>query len=430
MTSKQPNQLTALEALSQIEAGTLTSEALVASCLERIKDREATVGAWHYIAPEQALEAARLADKAPSGGRLRGIPVAVKDIYDTVDMPTGYGSPIYEGYRPEADAACVSQMRSEGGLVLGKTVTTEFAFFAPGKTANPHNPAHTPGGSSSGSAAAVADFMVPMAFGSQTVGSTIRPASYCGVVGYKPSFGMIASAGMRPLAETFDTVGILTRSVADAAYFVSILSRRPALRLQGKLERAPRIGLCRTPEWPAADEDVAVVLETAAILAADAGAQIREITLPEPFSHVTKAQGVIVDYEAANSAAYDLAVHRDQVSKSFIERAEAGIACSAEQYDEALSIVFNAQNALDAAMGDVDVLLCPSAPGEAPKGLSATGNPIFSRMGTALRVPCLSIPGLSGHSSLPIGVQLVGRYKDDRRVLAIGEWLHALLQPQ
>ena len=387
MTSKQPNELTALEALSRIEAGTLTSEALVASCLERIKDREATVGAWNYIAPEQALDAARIADKAPSGGRLRGIPVAVKDIYDTVDMPTGYGSPIYVGHRPAADAACVTQTRAEGGVVLGKTVTTEFAFFAPGKTANPHNPTHTPGGSSSGSAAAVADFMVPLAFGSQTVGSTIRPASYCGVVGYKPSFGLVARAGMRPLAETFDTVGVLTRSVADAAYFVSLLSRRPSLRLGGKLETPPRIGLCRTPEWAAADEDVAVALETAARLAAGAGAKVSEITLPEAFSRVTKAQGDIVDYEAAGSAAYDMAVHRDQVSKSFIERAEAGIACSPEHYDEALSIVFNAQAVLDAAMGDFDVLLCPSATGEAPKGLGATGNPIFSRMGTALRVP-------------------------------------------
>ena len=428
MTSKQPNQLTALEALSRIEAGTLTSEALVASCLERIKDREAMVGAWNFLSPDHALEAARRADKAPSGGLLRGIPVAVKDIFDTADMPTGYGSPIYAGHRPAADASCVTKVRAEGGVVLGKTVTTEFAYFKPGKTANPHNPAHTPGGSSSGSAAAVADFMAPLAFGSQTVGSTIRPASYCGIVGFKPSFGLVARAGMRPLAETFDTVGVLSRSVADAAYFISLLSRRPYLQLQGKLETPPRIGLCRTHEWPAADEDVVAALETAARLAVDGGAQVCEITLPESFSRLANAQAVIVDFEAANTAAYDLSVHRNQVSKSFIERAEAGIACSSEQYDDALSIVTNAQNALDAVMGEVDVLLCPSAPGEAPKGLGATGDPVFNRMGTALRVPCLNVPGLSGHSGLPVGIQLIGRYKDDKRVLAVGNWLHELLQ--
>ena len=428
MTSEQPHQLTALEALSRIEAGTLTSEALVASCLERIKDREAVVGAWHYLAPEQALEAARMADKAAPGGLLRGIPVAVKDLYDTVDMPTGYGSPIYTGHRPVADASTVTQMRADGGVVLGKTVTTEFAYFAPGKTANPHNPAHTPGGSSSGSAAAIADFMAPLAFGSQTVGSTIRPASYCGVVGYKPSYGFVARAGMRPLAETFDTVGVLTRSVADAAYFVSVLSRRPSLRIAGTLDTPPRIGLCRTHEWPAADKDVAAALDTAVRLATDAGAQVRDITLPEIFSRLAKAQGVIVDYEAARTAAYDLAVHRNLVSKSFAERADAGFACPPEAYDEALLIVAEAQASLDAAMGDVDVLLCPSAPGEAPKGLGATGDPVFNRMGTALRVPCLNIPGLTGHTGLPVGVQLIGRFKDDRRVLAVGAWLQSLLQ--
>jgi Asp-tRNA(Asn)/Glu-tRNA(Gln) amidotransferase A subunit family amidase len=428
MTSEQPHQLTALEALSRIEAGTLTSEALVASCLERIKDREAVVGAWHYLAPEQALEAARMADKAAPGGLLRGIPVAVKDLYDTVDMPTGYGSPIYTGHRPVADASTVTQMRADGGIVLGKTVTTEFAYFAPGKTANPHNPAHTPGGSSSGSAAAIADFMAPLAFGSQTVGSTIRPASYCGVVGYKPSYGFVARAGMRPLAETFDTVGVLTRSVADAAYFVSVLSRRPSLRIAGTLDTPPRIGLCRTHEWPAADKDVAAALDTAVRLATDAGAQVRDITLPEIFSRLAKAQGVIVDYEAARTAAYDLAVHRNLVSKSFAERADAGFACPPEAYDEALLIVAEAQASLDAAMGDVDVLLCPSAPGEAPKGLGATGDPVFNRMGTALRVPCLNIPGLTGHTGLPVGVQLIGRFKDDRRVLAVGAWLQSLLQ--
>jgi Asp-tRNA(Asn)/Glu-tRNA(Gln) amidotransferase A subunit family amidase len=428
MAPQQPNELTAIEALSRIRAGSLTSQELVAACLQRIEQREDTVGAWKFLSPGQALDAARNADNDPSDRPLRGIPVAVKDIFDTVDMPTAYGSPIYEGYRPPSDASCVARMRDAGGLVLGKTVSTEFAYFEPGKTANPHNPAHTPGGSSSGSAAAVADFMVPLALGSQTVGSILRPASYCGVVGYKPSFGLIDRTGVRPLADTFDNVGVFSRSVADAAYLVSILSRRPALCLDGELETPPGIGLCRTHEWPAADEDVATALETAARLAADAGGQVREITLPEPFSRLAEAQGIVVDFEVANSAAYELAFHHDKVSRSFTARAEAGLAYTIEQYDDALSVIAMAQADLEAAMDGVDVLLCPSAPGQAPEGLGATGDPIFNRLGTALRAPCVSIPGLSGHSGLPIGVQLIGRIKDDRRTLAVGDWLHAKLR--
>jgi len=428
MAPKAPNELSAIEALSRIQGGTLTSEALVASCLQRIEEREETVGAWKFLSPEQALGAARKADKGPSESPLRGLPVAVKDIFNTVDMPTAYGSPIYEGYCPSSDASCVARTRAAGGIVLGKTISTEFAFFEPGKTTNPHNPAHTPGGSSSGSAAAVADFMAPLAFGSQTVGSILRPASYCGVVGYKPSFGLIDRTGVRPLADTFDTVGVFSRSVPDAAYFVSILSRRPSLRLGGDLGTPPSIGLCRTHEWAAADEDAAAALETATRLTAGAGGQIRDITLPEPFARLAEAQAVVVDFEAANSAAYELAFERDNVSKSFVARAEAGLACTAEQYDDALSVIATAQAGLDAVMDDVDVLLCPSAPGQAPEGLNATGNPIFNRMGTALRVPCVNIPGLSGRSGLPVGVQLIGRMKDDRRTLAVGDWLHRILQ--
>ena len=428
MATKQPNELTAIEALSRIRAGTLTSEALVAACLRRIEERESTIGAWNFLSPEQALDAARGSDKAASDGPLRGLPVAVKDIFDTVDMPTAYGSPIYEGYRPPFDASSVALARAAGGVILGKTVSTEFAYFKPGKTANPHNPAHTPGGSSSGSAAAVADFMTPLAFGSQTVGSIIRPASYCGVVGFKPSYSLIDRTGMRPLADTFDTVGVLTRSVPDAAYFVSVLSRRPTLRLDGELEAPPSIGVCRTHEWPAADADAAAALETAARLASDAGGQVRETVLPELFAVLGEAQGLIVDYETANSAAHELAFHRDNVSKSFLDRAEAGLAYTADQYDDALSVVARAQTGLDAAMDGVDVLLCPSSQGQAPEGLGTTGDPIFNRMGTALRAPCVNIPGLSGRSGLPVGVQVMGRMKDDRRTLAVGNWLHGILQ--
>src|SRR5436309_11351881 len=225
-----PLSLSVRDAAQEIAAGRLTAEALASACLDRIAAREAVVGAWHYLDPEAALAAARRRDAEPLRGPLHGIPIAVKDLIDTVDMPTGYGSPIYRDHRPAADASCVALARAAGAVVLGKTVTTEFAAFTPGKTANPRNPAHTPGGSSSGSAAAVADGMVPLAFGTQTAGSIIRPAAYCGCIGYKPSFGLINRAGVKPLADNLDTVGVLSRTVEDAAFFAGVLSERPALR--------------------------------------------------------------------------------------------------------------------------------------------------------------------------------------------------------
>jgi len=430
MVPVRPNELTALEALQQISAGTLTSESLVAACLEWIEEREAIVGAWEFLSRDQALTAAGKIDRRAGTGPLRGIPVGVKDIFDTVDMPTSYGSPIYQEHRPPWDASCVAASRAAGAIALGKTVSTEFAFFHPGKTANPHNTAHTPGGSSSGSAAAVADCMVPLAFGSQTVGSTIRPASYCGIVGFKSSFGLINRTGMRPLAGTFDTVGLFARDVADIAHFASILARWPTLQIEGELETPPNVGICRTFEWSAADDDARIALATAARLASDAGATICETGLPPLYADVGEAQGLIVDFETAGSAAFELAHHRDQLSEKFVERAEAGLASSYDDYNSALSIVRAAQNELAAAMDGVDVLLCPSAPGEAPKGLEATGDPVFNRLGTALRGPCLNIPGLCGSSGLPVGVQLIGRMGDDRRVLAIGQWLHAVLRQE
>lgn len=392
MTSdKRPNELTALKALEKINGGSLTSETLVESCLAQIREREDTVGAWAFLSPDHALDAARAADTGASPGPLRGLPVAV-------DMPTTYGSPIYEGHRPVRDASCVALTRAAGGVVLGKTVTTEFAYFQPGKTANPHAPAHTPGGSSSGSAAAVADFMVPLAFGSQTAGSVIRPASFCGVVGYKPSFGLIDPTGVRLLAVTLDTVGVLSRDVRDAAYFVSVLTRRPALRFEDAPEKRRRIGLCHTYEWPAADEDTRTALATAADLMADAGADVREITLSEPFGRLAEAQALIMDFEAARSTAFELLNHHDKLSKKFLERADAGAAYTVDEYDAARALVMACQGNLDEEMKGLGVLVCPSAPGAAPKDLDATGDPVFNRIWTTLGTPCVSVPGLTGQN--------------------------------
>src|SRR5271156_259627 len=266
--------LSAREASRQIAARRITAEDLTAAYVERIEAREAVVGAWQYFAREQALAAARRRDGEPPRGPLHGIPIAVKDLIDTVDMPTAYGSSIYRGHRPAADASCVALARAAGAVVLGKTVTTEFAAFTPGKTANPRNPAHTPGGSSSGSAAAVADGMAPLAFGTQTAGSVIRPASFCGCVGYKPSFGLINRAGVKPLADSLDTVGVFARSVADAAFFAGGLSARPRLRRPAVPQRPPHFGLSPTPVWEVAEPAPAAALDIARTALERAGAVV------------------------------------------------------------------------------------------------------------------------------------------------------------
>jgi amidase len=236
----EPFRLAAREAAARIAAGELTAQALVQSCLERIAAREPAVGAWAYLDPDQAMAEARARDQAAARGPLHGVPIGVKDIMDTADMPTGYGSRAYRGFRPAADAACVALARAAGAVVLGKTVTTEFAAMSPGKTRNPHDATRTPGGSSSGSAAAVADHMVPLAFGTQTAGSIIRPASFCGVVGMKPSFGLIATAGTKPLAPGLDTIGGFARSVGDIAFFLAALADRPELVAAAPAVRPPR----------------------------------------------------------------------------------------------------------------------------------------------------------------------------------------------
>src|SRR5690242_9359308 len=258
-----PLSLSVRDAAQEIAAGRLTAEALTAACLDRIAAREGVVGAWHYLDRDAALAAAGQRDSEPPRGPLHGIPIAVKDLIDTVDMPTAYGSPIYRGHRPAADASCVALARAAGAVVLGKTVTTEFAAFTPGKTANPRNPAHTPGGSSSGSAAAVADRMAPLAFGTQTAGSVIRPAAYCGCIGYKPSFGLINRAGVKPLADSLDTVGVFARSIDDAAFFAGVLSERPPLRQLAVPQQSPRFGLHRTPLWDQAEPATEAALDVA-----------------------------------------------------------------------------------------------------------------------------------------------------------------------
>ncbi len=422
-----PRSLTAREAARRIAARQLTAEALAAAYLDRIAARESVVGAWQYLDREQALAEARRRDAEPPRGPLHGVPIAVKDLIDTVDMPTGYGSPIYRGHRPAADASCVALARAAGAVVLGKTVTTEFATFTPGKTANPRNLAHTPGGSSSGSAAAVADGMAPLAFGTQTAGSVIRPASFCGVAGYKPSFGLIGRAGVKPLADSLDTVGVLARTVEDAAFFAGVLTERPALRHLAVPAQAPRFGLYRTPMWDEAEPAAAAALDRARAALEHAGARIDEIAIVPEHHGLTEAQDKIMGFEMARSLAYERIRHSALLSPRLAQQLDLGMAVGADEYDAARALAETARAGLGGFFGDCDAILTPAAPGEAPAGLGYTGNPVFNRMWTLLGVPCATVPAHWGESGLPTGVQLVGRAQDDPRLLACAAFLERAL---
>ncbi|TCK05733.1 amidase [Marinobacterium mangrovicola] len=422
------NQLSLIEAVRAISSGRLSSEALLASCLERIDERESQVGAWMHI--DRATSAATA--QQPGAGPLSGIPIGIKDLIDTIDMPTGYGSPIYSDHFPCRDAASVSELRNAGAILLGKTVSTEFAYFQPGKTANPHDLQRTPGGSSSGSAAAVADFHVPAALGTQTAGSIIRPASFCGVVGYKPSYGLLPITGIRALAPSMDHLGTLTRTVEDAGFLAAILGRRPELDIQSEDDDwVPKIGFCETPQWQQAEPSTQALLRDAAQSLRSAGAVVQEFNLPEEFSDLGEAHPLAMDYEVSVTGLFEVTNHADQVSARFRERFAAGKATATRDYDSALQKAQQARAALtmamDAASSGCDVLICPSAPGEAPDGLDATGDPVFNRIWTFSGVPCINVPGLKGPNNLPVGLQVVGRFGDDTRLLKAARWIHSQL---
>ena len=421
--------LTVKEAARQIAEHRLSAEALTAAYLDHIEAREAVVGAWQYLDREAALAVARQRDAEPPRGPLHGIPIAVKDLIDTADMPTAYGSSIYRGHRPAADASCVALDRAAGAIVLGKTVTTEFATFTPGKTANPRNPAHTPGGSSSGSAAAVADGMAPLAFGTQTAGSVIRPAAYCGCVGYKPSFGLINRAGVKPLADSLDTIGILARNVEDAAFFAGVLSERPALRHLAMPGKAPRFGLYRTPMWDEAEPATAAALDMTREALERAGSAVAELAIAPRHQGLNQVQGTVMGFEMVRALAWERIEHSAELSPRLAQMLDAGLAIGAADYDLALAHAAEARAELDVFFGASDAILVPAAPGEAPAGLGGTGDPVFNRMWTLLGVPCVTLPARSGETGLPTGVQFVGRLGDDARLLACAAFLERALAP-
>ena len=420
VATKAPNCMSALEAARAIESGLLSCEALVRSCLERIAARNQEVLAFTAVDPLLALEHARKADRGSAPGLLRGIPFAVKDICETADYETSFGSAIYAGHRPRADAACVARAREQGGVVLGKVATSEFATQTPSLTRNPLSLERTPGGSSSGSAAAVADFMVPLAFGTQTTGSIIRPAAYCGVVGYKPSFGLISTAGVKPLSPAQDTVGILAREVADAAFFAFGLHGAKAV-LAADLK--PRIGICMSNQWEHAKPEMVAAIEDLARRAAQRGAVVSRVQLPAELEALVDMQGRLVAYEARQALAHERIHCWERLSPRLQARLDGGIGIELAEYLDMRRRTERARERARALFAEVDVLLYPAADGEAEPGLQNSGSPRFGAVWTLLHLPCISLPAGRGPAGLPLGAQLIGAYDDDPRLLAVADFV-------
>jgi Asp-tRNA(Asn)/Glu-tRNA(Gln) amidotransferase A subunit family amidase len=415
----EPFELSALEARRKIADGSLTSEILTASCLERIKEREASVQAWAFISPRSAIEEARRRDREPSRGLLHGLPIGVKDIIDTADMATAYGSPIYRDHRPAGDAACVIRARTAGAVVLGKTHTTEFAWVHPTVTRNPHNPEHTPGGSSSGSAAGVADLMMPLAFATQTGGSTLRPASFCGIVGFKPTFDRYDTRGVKPLAPATDTIGLHARLVTDVALFDAALTGENEATLEPLPPR--RIGLCRTPMWSSAEPATVAALSDAATALAAEGTEIVDVEAEE-LGVLAELNLLLMRGQAARTLAWEYANRRDEISKAARDLIARGAELSSAELRDAEAEQRRHIAAIDRLLADCDVILTPSAPGEAPRGLTWAGNSVFNRAWTTCHVPCITLPAACGPSGLPVGIQLVSRRGADRKLLAHALW--------
>jgi amidase len=352
------------------------------------------------------------------------VPFGIKDIIDTCDMPTEYGSPIYRGHQPASDAACVALSRQAGGILMGKTVTTEFANVFPGKTRHPRDPQRTPGGSSSGSAAAVSACMVPLAVGTQTTGSTIRPASFCGIVGYRPTYGHLRCAGVKEAAGSLDTLGLMARSIADLALYRDVLLGESPTPQPDTPGVAPRIGFCRTSLWSRLEPSTARLLENAATCLAQEGARVEEVTLPSEFEDILDIHGAIASFEFARNLTYEIVHHWEQLSPALRQgRVRQGLACRFETYRAAQVTLERCRTQLDAVMAPYDVLLAASAAGEAPVGLQSTGDASFCALWTATHVPAMTLPVFTGPQGLPVGAQLIGRRHEDRALFATARWV-------
>lgn len=414
--------LSLLDILRRIDSGETSPEAALRLSQEAVAARDGELEAFVQIAREV---------RASTSGALRGVAVGVKDIIDTADLPTEMGSPIYAGWRPRADAPIVTALKQAGAAVLGKTATTPFAHLDPTPTRNPRNPDHTPGGSSSGSAAAVGAGLVPLALGTQTGGSIIRPASFCGVAAIKPSYRLIPTVGVKCFSWTLDTVGLFAATVADCAFALAALTGRADLRVDGRALTTPRIGVVDQDFAGAPEPESAAALEEAIRLAERAGATLRAIRLPPILGEAYAIHGIIQDFEARQALAWEYEHHHDALSPLLRAQLDDAEAISPAAYDDGRRTAHRARGALAGVFDEVDVLLTFSAPGAAPKGLGSTGDSRFNRLWTFMGGPCINAPGLRATNDLPVGVQVVAPFgRDDRALLAASFIEHAFDQPR
>lgn len=431
-------EMSAAQAAAAIQSGEITSEELVQACLDHIHVSEDSVGAWVHLDPDYALQQARDADlhrrSGKSLGPLHGIPVGVKDIFDTRDMPTEDGTVLHAGRTPAYDATAVAHLREAGAVIMGKTVTTELAVYAPGKTRNPHDPARTPGGSSSGSAAAVAARMVPLAIGTQTNGSIIRPASYCGVCGYKPSHGLISRYRILKQSRILDQVGVFARTMEDAALMAQQLmafdDRDPDLRSRSRPNlmasvteepvMTPRLAFVKTPAWDQADEDVQGAFAELVEFLDD---RVEELDLSELLEKAVDWHRTIMEADLAKSFRREYERGRDSLSPTLREMIERGQRCLAMDYNYAVERIPVLNSALDEILLDYDAIITPATTGEAPSGLESTGSPVFCTPWSLCGVPSVSLPILQGSNGLPVGVQMIAAKYDDARLLRTANWL-------
>ncbi len=431
-------ELSTVDLAQQLRDGVVTAEQVVVAHLERIEAVDGEIEAWAALDPDYALEQARAVDAIRASGMpcgpLHGMPVGVKDIFDTLDLPTENGTVIDSGRQPTEDAAVVALLKQAGAIIMGKTVTTELACYAPGKTRNPHNSAHTPGGSSSGSAAAVAAHMVPLAIGSQTNGSVIRPAAYCGTVGYKPTHGLISRHGVLPISRQLDTVGVFARDLGGVAMLTDALTAYDArdrdMRPRGRphlFETAsaeppldPVFAFAPTPIWDHASEDAR---EGFSELVDFLGERCDTISLPEPFERAIDWHRLIMCADIAKSFVGYAERGADRLSPTLREMIDEGQQVLAVDYNRAVEWIEVLNGGLDEVFDRYDAILTPATTGEAPAGLESTGSPMFCSLWTLCGVPAVTLPLLEGENGLPIGGQLIGRRGDDGRLLRTARWL-------